>query len=110
METHFKLQFYFEKNFDFIMKTNFNFNLLKFFEWHSWATIQVPQKQLDNFRLPQMETASGQRSVSFRVDQVGNSLDKDLKGETSLGSLKKNTKQAVNVEGHSTLCFDLIFL
>ena len=23
------------------MKTNFNFNLLKFFEWHSWATIDL---------------------------------------------------------------------
>ena len=41
------------------------------------------------FRLPRMETASGQRSFSFRGAQVWNSLDKDLKGETSLGSLKK---------------------
>ena len=42
-----------------------------------------------DFRLPRMETSSGQRSFSFRGAQVWNSLDKDLKGETSLGSLKK---------------------
>ena len=42
-----------------------------------------------NFRLPRMETASGQRSFSFRGAQVSNSLDKDLKGENTLGSLKK---------------------
>ena len=54
----------------------------------------VHEKPLRNskteFRLPRMETASGQRSFSFRGAQVWNSLDKDLKGETSLGSLKKN--------------------
>ena len=42
-----------------------------------------------DFRLPRMETASGQRSFSFRGAQVWNSLDNDLEGETSLGSLKK---------------------
>ena len=36
-----QFQFYYEKKFNFIMKTNFNFNLLKFFEWHSWATMQA---------------------------------------------------------------------
>ena len=42
-----------------------------------------------DFRLPRMETASGQRSFSFHGAQVWNLLNKDLKGETSLGSLKK---------------------
>ena len=53
----------------------------------------VHDKSLRNsetdFRLPRMETASERRSFSFRGAQVWNSLDKDLKGETSLGSLKK---------------------
>ena len=52
-----------------------------------------------DFRLPRMETASGQRSFSFHGAQVWNSLGKDLKGETSLGSLKKKTEQTVNVGG-----------
>ena len=42
-----------------------------------------------DFRLPRMETASEQRPFSFRGAQVWNSLDKDLKSETSPGSLKK---------------------
>ena len=41
-----------------------------------------------DFRLPRTETASEQRSFSFHGAQVWNSLAKDLKGETSLGSLK----------------------
>ena len=53
----------------------------------------VRDKPLGNsetdFRLPLMETASGQRSFLFHGAQVWNSLDKDLKGETLLGSLKK---------------------
>ena len=36
-----------------------------------------------------MKTASGQRSFPFRGAKASNSSDKDLKGETSLGSLKK---------------------
>ena len=43
-----------------------------------------------DFSLHRIETASGQRSFSFRGDQVWNSLDKDLKGETSLESRRKN--------------------
>ena len=42
-----------------------------------------------DFRLPRVETVSGQRSFSFRRAQVWKSSDKDLKGETSLGSFKK---------------------
>ena len=47
------------------------------------------RKSKTDFRLPRMETAPGQRSFSFREAQLWNSLDKDLKRETLLGSLKK---------------------
>ena len=53
----------------------------------------VQDKPLRNsktdFRLPRIETASGQRSFSFHRAQVWNSLDKDLKGDILLGSLKR---------------------
>ena len=61
-----------------------------------------------DFRPPRMETPQD-KDFSFCGAQVWNLLDKDLKGEASLGSLKK-TKQTANVEGSSTLSFDLILL
>ena len=68
------------------------------------------RKSKTDFRLPRMETASGQRSFSFRGAQVWNSLDKRSERRDLVGISQEETKQTVNVEGHSTLSFDLILL
>ena len=58
---------------------------------------------------PLGKTFHGMIPPRFFDNKHKNSLQKYLIGDTSPGSLKKKNKQSLSTEGHSTLCFDLIF-
>ena len=74
--------------------------------WYTTSPSETARQVLDclEWKPPQ------HKDLFHSVAQVRNTLDKDLKGETSLRSLKKKLSKTLSAEGHSTLNFDFFCL